>query len=66
MRIFGAKRDQNGEWRNLHNEELNTLCRSPSIVWGIKSRSRRWAGHAARIEGRMAFKFLKGKHNFFI
>jgi hypothetical protein len=27
-----------GEWRKLHNEELNDLYFSPSIVWPIKSR----------------------------
>ena len=30
--IFGPKRDENGEWRRLHNEELNTLCRSRNVV----------------------------------
>ena len=32
-RIFGPKRDGvTGEWRKLHNEELNDLYSSPSIV----------------------------------
>jgi hypothetical protein len=31
--IFGPKRDEvSREWRNLHNEELNDLYSSPSIV----------------------------------
>ena len=49
-RIFGPKRDVlRGEWRKLHNEELNYLYCSPNIVRVIKSRMR-WAWHAARVE----------------
>jgi len=37
-RIFGPKRDEiTGKWRKLHNEELNDLYSSPSIVRVIKS-----------------------------
>ena len=61
-RIFGPKRDENGEWRRLHNEELHSLYRSPNIVMVIKSRRLRWAGHVTRMqEGRSAFKILTGK-----
>ena len=39
--IFGAERDEvAGEWRKLHNEELNDLYCSPNIVRVIKSRMR--------------------------
>ena len=51
-----------GEWRKLHNEELNDLYSSPSIVRVIKSRRLRWAGHVARMEeGRGVRKVLVGK-----
>jgi hypothetical protein len=32
-RIFGLKRDEaTGDWRKLHDEELNDLYSSPNIV----------------------------------
>ena len=56
------KRDENGEWRRLHNEQIHSLYRSPNIVRVIKSGILRWAGHVARMEeGRSAFKILTGK-----
>jgi hypothetical protein len=49
-RIFGPKRDEGtGEWKNLHDEELNDLYSSPNIARVIKSRRMRWAGHVARM-----------------
>ena len=60
--IFGPKRDENGQWRSFHNEELHILYRSPNIVKVIKSRKLIMAGHVARMEeGRNAFKILTGK-----
>jgi hypothetical protein len=52
-RIFGPKREEDGWWRKLHNDELHSLYFSPNIVRVIKSRRMRWAEHVARMgEGR--------------
>jgi hypothetical protein len=48
-RIFGSKTDEaTGEWRRLHNEELNGLYSSPNIIRVMKSRRIKWAAHVAR------------------
>ena len=62
-RTFGPRRDEvTGEWRRLHNEELNELYCSPNIVRVIKSRRMRWAGHVARMgEERGVYRVLVGK-----
>ena len=62
-RIFGPRRDEvTGEWRRLHNEELNGLYSSPNIVRVIKSRRMRWAGYVARMgEERGVYRVLVGK-----
>ena len=61
-RIFGPKRDEvTGEWRKLHNEELNDLY-SPNIFRVIKSKRIRWAGYVARMgERRGVYRILVGK-----
>ena len=60
--IFGPKRDEvTGNWRKLHNEELNDL-HSPNIVRVVKLRKMRWAGHVARMgERRVVYRVLVGK-----
>jgi hypothetical protein len=45
-RVFGPKKDDvTGEWRKLHNEELNNLYSSPNFIRVIKRRKMRWAEH---------------------
>jgi len=62
-RIFGPRKDDvTGEWRRLHNEELNDLYSSSNIVRVIKSRRMRWAGHVARMgDERGVYRVLVGK-----
>jgi hypothetical protein len=62
-RIFGRKRDEvTGEWRRLHNEELNYMYLSPNIIRLIKSGRMRWAGHVARMgEKSGAYRVLVGR-----
>jgi hypothetical protein len=51
-RVFGPKRDEvTGDWRKLHNEELNDQYSSPNIVRVVKSRRMRWAGHVDNERG---------------
>jgi hypothetical protein len=60
--MFGPKRDEDGSWRKLHNDELHSLYSSPNIVRVVKSRRMRWAGHVARRgEGRCVCRVLVGR-----
>ena len=62
-RLFGPERDRvTGEWRKLHNEELNDLYPLLSIFRLIKSRRMRWATHVERMgERRGVYRVLVGK-----
>jgi len=62
-RIFGPKGDEvAGEWRKLHNEELNNVYSSLIIVRVIRSRRIRWVDHVARMgEKKGVYRVLLGK-----
>jgi hypothetical protein len=61
-RIFGPKREEDGSWRELHNDELHSLYSSPNIVRMIKSRRMRCAGHVAHMgEGRGVYRVFVGR-----
>jgi hypothetical protein len=62
LRIFQPKRDEDGLWRKLHNDELYSLYSSPNIVKVIKSKSMRWVGHVACMgKGRGVYRVLIGR-----
>ena len=51
-RIFGPKKDEvTGEWRKLHNDEINDLY-TPNIVRVVKSKGMRWEGNVASMGDR--------------
>jgi hypothetical protein len=61
-RMFGLKRDEDGSWRKLHNDELHNPYSSPHIVRVIKSRRMRWEGHVARMgEWRGVYRVSVGR-----
>jgi hypothetical protein len=47
-RIFGPKREEDGSWRKLHNDEFHSLYYSPNVRV-INSRWMRLVGHGARM-----------------
>jgi hypothetical protein len=60
-KIFGPRREEDGSWRKLHNDELHNLYSSPNIAGVIKSRRMRWVGHVACLgEGRGVYGVLDG------
>jgi hypothetical protein len=61
LKIYGPKREEDGSWRKLHNDELHSLYSSPNLVKVIKSRRMRRAGHGTRMgEGRGVSGFWLG------
>ena len=60
-RIFELKRDEGtGEWRKLHNEELNDLYSSPNVIQVVKLGRMRWVGHVACMGDRRGSGFWWG------
>jgi hypothetical protein len=58
-KIFGPKREEDGSWRKLYNDELHSLYSAPNIVRVIKSRRMRWAEHVALMgKGRGVYRIL--------
>ena len=45
---FELKRDERGDWRRLHLEEIHSLYPSPNIVKIIESRRYRWKRNRGR------------------
>jgi hypothetical protein len=63
-KIFGPRKEKDGSWRKLHNDEIHSLYSSPSIVRVIKSRRINWVKLVARKEkGRGAYNFWLGGPN---
>jgi hypothetical protein len=66
LRVFGPKREEDGSWRKLNNNELYSLYSSLNIVRVITSKTMRWAGDEAHMgKGRGIYGVLvrmpKGK-----
>ena len=62
VHLVPKRDDVTGEWRKLHNEELNDLYFLPNTVRVVKSRRMRWAGHVAHMgEDRGVHRVLMGK-----
>jgi hypothetical protein len=60
-RIFGLKKAEMIDWRQLQNE-LHNMYASKNIIRTIKSRRMKWAGHVACMGlKRNAYRLFAGK-----
>jgi len=60
--LYWPRDELTGEWGKLHNENVNYLYSSTTIIRVMKSREIRWAGHVTRMkEQRGAYRDLVGK-----
>jgi hypothetical protein len=58
-KMFGPKREEEGSWRKLHNNELHSLYSEPDVVKVIKSKRMRWVGHVTFLrEGGCVYRVL--------
>jgi hypothetical protein len=49
-KIFGPNgKEEAGDWRRLHNEELHNSYASTYFIGVMKPGRMRWAGHVARM-----------------
>jgi hypothetical protein len=48
-KIFGPKREEDGSWRKLHNDEIHSRYYISNTVRVIKSRRMRWTGYVAHM-----------------
>jgi hypothetical protein len=58
--IFGPKREEDGSWRKLNNDELHSLYSPPNVIRVIKSRKMMWAEQIARMWEVFAGFWLRG------
>jgi hypothetical protein len=68
-KIFGPKREGDGSWRKLHNDELHSMFSLTNTVRVIKSERMDWVGQVAR-KGRgevltdFCLEVLKGRNHW--
>jgi len=51
LRKFGPRRYEDGSWKRMHDDELNSLYSSPNTITVIRSRRMKGVGHVTCIEG---------------
>jgi hypothetical protein len=63
-KIFGPRKEKDGSWRKLHNDELQNLYSSPNIFKVIKAMRMMLAGYVACMgDGKLFAGFWLGSPN---